>query len=156
MYRRALAIAPACVDLWALTSLHDAAGAAREASHECCVEVQYCEAAGFSDEVNEEHQFAIVCIWMHVARRLQSTFPSNDSFLQDSLRKMFEEAVETVGQDWRRGLSSGFSVIQIRYQTQVHRRRKTKRTWRRGGRRCQAKSGWTPVTSTASMSDSPA
>ncbi|CAE7227532.1 prpf39 [Symbiodinium sp. CCMP2592] len=34
--------------------------------------VQYCEGAGFSDEVNE-----------------------------DSLRKMFEEAVEAVGQDWR-------------------------------------------------------
>ncbi|CAE7943397.1 PRPF39, partial [Symbiodinium necroappetens] len=50
VYRRALAIAPACVDLW----------------------VQYCEAAGFSDEVNE-----------------------------DSLRKIFEEAVETVGRDWR-------------------------------------------------------
>eukprot|EP00439_Symbiodinium_sp_Y106_P056879 s5979_g8.t1 len=60
VYRRALAIAPACVDLW----------------------VQYCEAAGFSDEVNEEHQFAIVCIWMHVARRLQSTFPSNDRLAQ--------------------------------------------------------------------------
>ena len=45
----------------------------------------------------------------HLALRYKSA-----AILQDSLRKIFEEAVETVGRDWRRGLSPGFSFIQIR------------------------------------------